>query len=149
MDFRGHARGLPHTFCLVPFLQLKALTPCVCVPSRRSHGLRKSASWLRGFCGVTLRDPHWNICNEIFQNCSCSSKLELTSWDTLDVLKPLLMDWPSLPIISHFSFLPAIPSPERVPCRDGLLPAIFRSGSSCGMGVMIPSLQAYCESEIK
>ena len=146
----------PRAVHLVPFLQVKALTPSVFVPSSRSNRLKTVSTLAQGPPWSDPRGPHWSSVRSEGTKQWNIPKLQLflQAWTYLvgvTISCEAIVDGLALLQCNFLCllFLPAVPSPELVTWTDCFPPAIFRSGSSFGMGVMMPSLQGYCESKIK
>lgn len=108
----------------------------------------KSASW--------LSDPQKSCWNS--EGAKQWNKLKLwqfsQAWIYLlgfPVSCKAIVDWLAL-LKCHFLvilFVAGILFPRLVACTSCLTFVSFSSGSSCGMEIMKPSLQGYCESETK
>lgn len=118
--------------------------PLPMLPTGWATGFRKSAAWFSD-----PQKPYWN-----------SEGNKPKPWQFLQAWIYLLgfprsceviVDWPAL-LKCHFLVLLFVTStlfPRLVACTDCSTSAIFRSGSFWGVEIMVPSLQGYCEPEIK
>lgn len=118
--------------------------------ARWSHPMRKKS--------VNARWPCWS-CPQVThpwmdsKGCTCSELMlgELLQDIAFGPLLSAIVDWLAL-LKCHFSvflFVTSILFARLVTCTSCSTPVSFRSGSSCGVEVMKPSLQGYCESETK